>query len=279
MKWSQEVSRRCPGISNGADCDFSWSDFWKADAYEAEGMRDVAAYLRASGAKNAENLRRYNEAKAKSSGESQPAERPADGWQTAANVLGAMNQAMQQSAPMIAAQQAEMRAREQAAQQERANAIAQRQLQAQQEQNQIAAAQSGQSVQQELERLRRENAALRMQQGQAPRPSQDGSTQAMREQQAAQQRAQDDARRRQQIAEDMTPQVESFWRNNVYYLRNNGNRRVMCQVSGLAAHGNGVGPQVGLEPFQKAVTLWPHAEETPFSGPVGNPRFFGCKVM
>ena len=134
-----------------------------------------------------------------------------------------------------------------------------------------------QRAEQEYERQRREQAMAQQREAQAGEQRRQQAEQLRREQE--QQRAQEESRRRQQLAEDTTPRVESLWRDNVYYLRNNGSRRVMCQVSGMVSRGNGIGPQTGLESFQKAVVVFPGSEEAPFSGPVANPRFFGCRVM
>jgi hypothetical protein len=271
-----EVNRRCPGAVQG--CNLDWTDFWKADQYQAAGLTDVAAYLRASGQRDVQNVR---EAETRRTEQASAAAQPAP-ESTAVGVLGALNEALQQAQPGIAAQQADMRARQQAQQQARANALVQQQLQATQQQNQLLAQQQSQAARQqtENERLRRDLAASQSQQTQlAAQQSAQAQAQAdaLRRQQA-EQRAQDEARRRQQVAESNIPQVESFFRNNLYYLRNKGDRRVLCQVSAMMATA-GIGAKPGLQPYQKAVVLFPKSEEAPFTGPVGNPRFFDCKVM
>jgi hypothetical protein len=73
--------------------------------------------------------------------------------------------------------------------------------------------------------------------------------------------------------------IETFFRNNIFYIRNNSNRRVMCQVSAMVGRGSGFGTQPGLEPSQKAVVISANSEEAPFNGPVGNPRVFDCRIM
>jgi hypothetical protein len=73
------------------------------------------------------------------------------------------------------------------------------------------------------------------------------------------------------------PQIETFFRNGLFHVRNNTNKRVMCQVSAMVSRGSGIGPQTGLEHYQRAIVLFPGSEETPFTGPVGNPRVFDCQ--
>jgi hypothetical protein len=74
------------------------------------------------------------------------------------------------------------------------------------------------------------------------------------------------------------PQIETFFRNGLFHVRNNTNKRVMCQVSAMVSRGSGIGPQTGLEHYQRAIVLFPGSEETPFTGPVGNPRVFDCQT-
>jgi hypothetical protein len=271
-RWSAEVDRRCPG--GVRDCDLGWSDFWKADQYQAAGLTDVAAYLRASAQQHAQNVRA---AEARRTEQASAVAQPVP-ESTAVGVLGALNEALQQAQPGIAAQQADMRARQQVQQQARANALTQQQLQATEQQNQLLSQQQAQAARQQRER--RDMAASQTQQTQLA-PQQAAQTQAqadaLRRQQAEQQ-AQEESRRRQQVSESNIPQVESFFRNNLYHLRNKGDRRVMCQVSAMLAT-EGIGAKPGLQPYQKAVVIYPKSEEAPFTGPVGSPRFFGCKVM
>ena len=73
--------------------------------------------------------------------------------------------------------------------------------------------------------------------------------------------------------------IETFFRNNIFHIRNNTNQRVMCQVSAMVGRGSGFGTQPGLEPTQKAVIISARSEEAPFSAPVGNPRVFDCRIM
>jgi hypothetical protein len=168
----------------------------------------------------------------------------------------------QQNASAIANQQALQAQQEQIARDNARN----RQMQAPSVQQNAAPTPQANAQQEEIERLRRQVAALEAQQRQgtsapaAPVPSPAAPRQP------------------KPVAQDTTPQVESFWRSNVYHLRNRGSRRVQCQVSGQVSS-SGIGTQPGLQNTQKAVVLFPGAEEAPFPGPVGNPRFFDCRVM
>jgi hypothetical protein len=181
----------------------------------------------------------------------------------ASSMLGVMaSTRQQQNASAIANQQALQAQREQLARDNERY----RQMQAASAQHNAAPTPQANAQQEEIERLRRQVAAFEAQQRQganapaAPVPSPAAS------------------RPPQQVAKDTTPQVESFWRNNVYHLRNRGSSRVQCQVSGQVSS-SGIGTQPGLQNTQKAVVLFPGAEEAPFPGPVGNPRFFDCRVM
>ena len=187
-----------------------------------------------------------------------------DALNTAAtSAVAVMGSVKQQNASAIASQQAYQAQRQQI---ERDNERY-RELQSASAQQTAAPTPQANVQQEEIERLRRQVAALEAQQRQGASAP------------AAQVPAQVTARPPQQVAQDSTPRVESFWRNNVYHLRNNGSRRVMCQVGGRFARAAGIGPQTGLEYQQRAVVLFPGAEEAPFSGPVADPRFFDCRVM
>jgi hypothetical protein len=179
---------------------------------------------------------------------------------SAVGVIAATRSQQQQTSSVIASQQAQ---RDQI---ERDNERY-RQMQTGSAQQSTAPTPQPNAQQEEIERLRRQVAALEAQQQRqgigAP---------------AAQVPAPSASRKPPPVAQDTTPLVESFWRNNVYYLRNNGSRRVQCQVSGMVGTSGGIGIQPGLQPTQKAVTIWPNSEEAPFPGQVGNPRFFGCEV-
>jgi hypothetical protein len=133
-----------------------------------------------------------------------------------------------------------------------------------------------QRAEQDSERQRREQASSQQQQIQTAEYQRQQD--AVRRQQEAQRRSDDETRRQRELAEASVPNVESFFRNNIYYVRNNGSRRVMCQVGGMFA-ATGIGAQPGLQYAQKALVVYPNSEQAPFEGPVGDPRVFDCRAM
>lgn len=258
-QFQTQLAVRCP--TRDYNCETgSWGDAWKAAQYQAAGMSDGAIYWRGRQTVS-EGAERSMAALRQPSAPAQPSEAEDSSRETleAMNAIAQHGQALKQQNDALQAQRR--------ADRERMQLENERRQQAASMQQGVAAAQST-SQQEELERLRRQVAALEAQRQQAP-----AATAPSR-----QMPAQPTVRPSQPVAQDNTPHVESFWRNNVYYLRNNGSRRVQCQVSGMFAS-SGIGAQPGLQPSQKAVVLFPGEEEAPFSGPVASPRFFGCRVM
>jgi hypothetical protein len=82
-----------------------------------------------------------------------------------------------------------------------------------------------------------------------------------------------------QAAQNESPQIESFFKNDIYYLRNRSNRTVQCQVEAMVFQGAGVGSQTALQPYQRAFIIRAHTEDTPFTGKVASPRFFYCRFL